>query len=146
MLELTLKGNNGFTERTFITKVAVLSVFSRSPLISVCGYISTSPHISNRRLCRLAKISRHLSHIIKHLTNRYLYRPYRLSWFFSYPSLSEYHGIIISVLRVEKYLISLSITRWEISQLILWQVPTKAECPIMPKQAICRSSSCCRHI
>ena len=60
--------------------------------------------------------------------------------------LAEYHGIIISVLRVEKYLISLSVTCWEVSQLVIWQVPMKAECQIQPRTAVPRSSSRCRHI
>ena len=43
-------------------------------------------------------ISRHLSHIIEHLLNCCLYRLNRLSWFFSYPSLPEYHSILISAM------------------------------------------------
>ena len=109
-----MKGDIGFTERIFITKVAVLSVvcdhpkyhsiigilqiavyfglqlhlnitsYLKSLSISVRLNIWASRNILNRRLFRLANISRQLSHIIRHLTNCYLYRPYRLSWFFSY--------------------------------------------------------------
>ena len=94
---LTLKGGIGSTETIFVFKIigyigylesprvswycryssgrslfrfADISwhlSYPQSPFISVCGYISTSSHISNRRLFRFAKISRHLSHIIERL-------------------------------------------------------------------------------
>ena len=146
--------DTGFTELLFITRIMALSVFpahrlcrfsiskrastqiSRSPIISVCRnisditYISRSPFMSVRQNIT-ALISYHwASH------NRYIYRPYRLSWFFSYPSLPASHDIIISVLRVEKYLISRNVARWEISQLVIWQVPMRAECQIQPRTAV----------
>ena len=109
VLELTLKGDIGFTERVFVTKFAVLSVapyyskyhsiigilqiavyFGLQLYLNITSYLKSlsisarlniwaSCNILNRRLFRLAKISRHLSHIIRHLANCYLYRLNRLS-------------------------------------------------------------------
>ena len=125
MLELTLKGGIGFTGEIFITKIMVISVILdhpkyydiigilKSPFISVFQNIIVSSHISERRLLWLAKVSEYHQcyqiigsfslpnitafisyHQVSH--NCRLYRLNQLSWFFNYPSLPEYHSIIIS--------------------------------------------------
>ena len=93
----------------------------RLPFISVCQNIMASSHISDHRLFCFANTSRHLSRIIEHLTIAIFYRLNWLSWFFNYPSLLAYHGIIISAQWVKRYLISLSVACLEMSQLVIWQ-------------------------
>ena len=138
MLGLTFYGGIGFTEWEFITKIMVISVVSdrlmyhgivgipKSPFISVCQNIAVSSHIPNRRLFRLAKVSWYhryyqivVSFSLPNITafisyhqvshNCRLNQLNQFSWFFSYPSLSEYHSITISAQWVEKYLASLNI-------------------------------------
>ena len=87
----------------------------------------------HHRLSRVAKVSRHhpISLIAVHVGMPKYHGvsliSASISRSFSLPALLtimilqlyeliEYHSIIISVLRVEKYLISPSVTRWEISQ------------------------------
>ena len=157
MLELTLKGDIGFTERIFITKIMVISVISdypkyhgiigilKSPFISVLQSITVSSHISGCRSLRLAKVSEYHQcyqiigsfslpnitafisyHQVSH--NCRLYRLNQLSWFFNYPNVPDYHIIVISAQWVERYLISLSITCWEVYQLVLSQMSVMEKC------------------
>ena len=156
MLELTLKGDIGFTERILITNIVVISVISdypkyhgvigilKSPFISVFQNITVSSHISERRSLRLAKVSEYhqcyqiigsfsLPNITAFISYHQvsqdccLYRLNQVPWFFNCPSLPEYHSIIISAQWVKRYLIPLSITCWEMSQLVIWQVPDDSQ-------------------
>ena len=140
MLELTLKGDIGFTERIFIPEIMVLSVVSDYPKYhSIIGilqiaiyfglqlYLNITSYLKSPFISICQDITASISyHRVSH--NCSLYRLNQLSWFFNYPSLPEYHSIVISAQCVNRYLISLSITCWEMSQLVIWQLPMKANC------------------
>ena len=122
----------------------IVSYF-RSPFISACLCIMAASVLPNHRLVHFGQnitASVFISyHQISH--NCRLWRLDHLSWLFS---CFSFQSIIISLswldelenssarwaLCIEKYLSSLSLMCWEVSQLIIWQMPMKAICQISP--------------